>query len=439
MPIAFRSRLHNIVCLVLATAILAGCAASGAAPTPPPAPVTVRFAYRTNVANYLNLADAFHQKYPHITIQLVNTGSQNQAQGQSYGLGLSLTLLKMQAVDVFRDTIPYAPSPQLKNEFLALNEYISADKSFPSSDLLPGLMDALKLEGAQIGVPAGVNPMVGYYDAHRLSSAGAAPPAADWTLDDLLEIAQVTDHQTAAGIDDRSYVIGFCSDVMSADPIIMAYLMGGQIVDSLQNPTRPTMTSAATVRAVEWYAGLRTQHKVTPDPALMEKAFRRGVYEAISMGRCGVWFGSYADMRGRAWGTLWLGDPVMMPLPRAQASFNAAAIDGYFVLRDTTHAEEAWLWLSFLLEHEEASGVQIPPRRTHIQSAAFASRVSADVLAVARGLPTTTTLLSLGSPYSLSALVSVYLEAVARVVSGEIDAKSALAAAQEKALPLLSK
>jgi ABC-type glycerol-3-phosphate transport system substrate-binding protein len=419
--------------LALIMLIVAACGATKTPPTPTPAPVTVRFAFRANVANYLPLADAFHEKYPNITVELLSQRSPaSQNQEQTLG-SLSLTQLKMQSVDAFRDTVPYLPSASLQTEFLPLDEYIAAYKAFPAADLLPGLMEMTKIAGRQIALPAGVNPIVAYYDAARLRKANIKTPSVAWTLDDFLSVAQAANNQSAPGSRNADYVYGFCSDPMSVDPVAITYLMGGQLVDNLQNPTRPTMNSAANQRAVQWYASLRTLHGVTPDLQQLRSVYGRGIYEPIALGRCGVWLGFYGDLGGRAWGTLWLGEPVMMPLPRAQASFNAASVDGYYILRQAAHPQEAWLWLSYLLEHEQAAGLQMPARRSHIESQSFANRVTPDVVAVARSLPANTLIVGIGSPQSLGALVMGYLKAVDQVVRGETDVNTALAAAQSGA------
>jgi len=426
--------LRVLLSLLLIAGVAGACGQPAAQPTPEP--VTVRFAFRNNVANYLALAEAFHQKYPHITIQLMSSSSlQGQSQAQTLGLTMSLTMLKMQSIDVFRDTMPYAPGTQLKNELLPLDEYITKSKDFPGADFLPGLLNTMKIDGVQIGVPAGLNPIVAYYDAHRVESVKAKAPDASWTLDDFQNLALATNNQAGGPSRNTDYVIGFCSDVQGMDPIVITYLMGGQLVDSLQNPTRPTMNSDANVRAIEWYSSLRTTHGVLPDAAQLGDAYRRGTYEAIRGGHCGVWFGFFGDMRGKSWGTLWLGDPVMLPLPRAQASFNAAAVDGYFITRNTTHPREAWLWMSYLLENEQAAGVHMPPRTSQVTSDAFASRVSPDMAAVARSLPAST-IVSLGSAQSLGSLLESYLVAVSDVLQGKVDARTALAAAQQKSLGL---
>ena len=434
--IAARVHVLRTASSFLVAAILLGACGRAVAP-PTPAPVTVRFAYRSNVANYNILADAFHEKYPNITVELVSSSSmQSQTQGQTLDIGPALTLLKMQAVDIFRDTVPLAPNPQLKNELLVLDEYITTNRTFPRTDFLPGLIDAMKIDGVQIGIPAGVNPVVAYYDAYRLRMANTKPPEASWTLADFREIAAATNNQEGATTGNLNYVIGYCGDPMGADAVVITYLMGGRLVDSLQKPTQATMNSAANVQAAVWYASLRSAYGVTPGPGQVDEALRRGVYQAISTGHCGVWIGLYGDMRGRSWGTVWLGDPVMMPLPRGQASFNAATLDGYFMPRSAAHPKEAWLWLTFLLEHEEAAGTQMPPRTSQIQDQTFANRVTPDVVIVARSL-LGTPLVSIGSTQNLGAALTIYVQAVAQVVRGEVDARSALSAAQEKALLLL--
>ncbi len=431
-----RPAVHVLLCLLLVAvaATLGACGQPAAQPTP--TPITIRFAFRTNVANYVALAEAFHQKYPHITVHLVTSSSmQGQNPAQTLGLTMSLTLLKMQAVDIFRDTMPYAPGASLKNELLPLDEYLTKNKDVPRADFLPGLLDTMKIDGVQVGVPAGLNPIVAYYDARRLAAAGATAPSPNWTIDDFLNIAIAANHQIGDPTRNSDYVIGYCSDSQGIDPVVVTYLMGGQLVDNLQNPTRATLNSEANVRAMEWYVSLRTKHKVMPDVGLLGDAARRGVYEAIRSGRCGVWFGFFGDMRGKSWGTLWLGDPVMMPLPRSQAIFNAAAVDGYFIPRSSPHPREAWLWLMFLVEHEQAAGVHVPPRTSQIQSDAFAGRVTPDVAAVARALPATT-ITSLGSAQSLGALAELYLGAVAQTLQGTTDVRTALTIAQQKAAPL---
>ena len=428
------SRTHKRGCLaalLLCVMLLVGCGAATILPTPTPEPVELTFAARRGVADYAPLAEQFHRLYPNITVKLVA-----YQQGQSFGGGLQN--LKTLGVDAFRDTMPYPADPRLKGELFPLDEWIAANKAFPT-DILNGVMDALKIDGTQFGVPAGINPVVAYYDSKRFSAVKVPPPSPNWTLSDFLQAAIAVNNQEVKQLENANFTYGFCSEATGIDPVIITYLFGGQLVDNLLNPTRPTLDAAANIRAVQWYASLRSQYGITPAPDELRQIFRSSsINDAIVLGRCGLWIGFYADMGGRAWGRKPVGEPVMMPLPRGQVTFTAASVDGYYILRQSKHPEQAWKWLSFLMEHEEAAGVYMPVQRSQINSEAFASRVSADAVRVARGLPPQVLLVGATIPQGMQSLFATYVQAVDQVVRGQAEAKAALSSAQARAVMLFT-
>ena len=95
---------------------------------------------------------------------------------------------------------------------------------------------------------------------------------------------------------------------------------------------------------------------------------------------CGLWFAILLlSYYGR-----------VLPLPglsEGNAYNSPALVDGYFITRNSPNPELAWKWMSFLMQHQEASLNLIPPLIPHIDSDEYAERVSPDVLAVARRLP----------------------------------------------------
>jgi hypothetical protein len=149
--------------------------------------------------------------------------------------------------------------------------------------------------------------------------------------------------------------------------------------------------------------------------------------------KCGLWLGTYAVFNNRTAGMRWQGEPLMLPLPRGQAVFTVASLDSYYILRQTQHPAETWQWILFLLNHQEAAGAQIPARRSLIASQAFADRVAADALGVARNLPDNVFVLSGSTLQNAESVFSVYMQAVDAIVREKADIKSTLAAAQKKA------
>ena len=423
--------------IILCACVLAACGAPIAAPTP--AAVSLRFGFRTGIADYVPLAEEFHHVYPNITVKLVEL-KYGQGLTGAQGLGSGQSAFEVMNLDAFRDAMPYTPDSKMVTALLPLDDRIDANKSFPRNDIFAGALDALKFGGTQYGLPAGLDPMVAFYDRARFNTKKATPPDPTWTISDFVQAAVSVNDQSGNDSANPNSVYGFCSDPQGTDPIVLTYLFGGQLVDSVTNPTRATLDAPANVTALEWYASLRQKYAVTPDPDDARQLYHsRGVAEAAALGRCGLWFGFYADVNVRPpTGMKQVSDPVMLPLPRGQASFNVASLDGYFIMRQSAQPGAAWEWISFLMDHESASGRLVPPLQSEVGSSSFARRVGSDALAVAERLPSDLITLGSGTPQGAASLFSIYAQAVDSVVRGQSEARPALQAAQVQAQALMS-
>ena len=131
-------------------------------------------------------------------------------------------------------------------------------------------------------------------------------------------------------------------------------------------------------------------------------------------------------------------EPRILPLPYTGVPFSISTLDGYFITSASQHPQESWKWISFLLQHQDASGNQVPPMNSQINSSKYADRVPADTLAIAKGLTPDT--IFIGFNYSendkFSQITVFFLEAVNQVILGESGAQRALDDAQGKALEL---
>jgi ABC-type glycerol-3-phosphate transport system substrate-binding protein len=150
--------------LVLAAILLAGCAGFSL-PDLFAKPVTLGFLYLEGAANYQPLADEFHRLHPGITVKLIPVTYDNfQSQAA--------------VADMIRLPNSLLTDDLVKN-LLKLDNQISIDPNFPKSDLFPGSLEALQLGGKQIGIPAGLEPMVVYYSPRKFAAAGVKPPGPD--------------------------------------------------------------------------------------------------------------------------------------------------------------------------------------------------------------------------------------------------------------------
>ncbi|MCD6290623.1 MAG: extracellular solute-binding protein [Anaerolineae bacterium] len=410
----------NGILLLIMLLSLVGCGRHRAEPTPEP--ITLRFAFRRHVANYEALASQFQQEHPDITVDLVPV---DPFRG-------GLRTIEGQEIDVVRWDQSYLTPERLDN-LLSLDEILLADETFPYQDMFQDALRVLQYEGVQWGIPAGLDFTVAYYNAQRFESVGASPPTPNWTPDDLLAAA-VAVNNTEGSATGLGFTYGFCSEPDSADPVLFTYIFGGRLFDRLPDPSRPTLDDPANVTAIQWYADLYRTYGVMPAPGELRKHFPRGrKYEAIIRGKCGIWFGQYSDRNGQTWGIEWQNKAVMLPLPHGKGEINPVMVDGYYILSQSQHRQEAWQWIRFLLDHQEAAGQMEPPLRSQVNSREYKTRVGEDVAAIARGLTKHMFYMPVNPPPPLEQVVNLYLTAVQKVVQGDVDAETALADAQAQA------
>ncbi len=417
------TRLRGLAAGVLIVILLGtGC---GRQVAPAVEPVTISFA-APNYArdSYARLIEEFEAAFPHITVNLMSQG------GPGASMEASCT-----TCDVVRVALADLTSERL-TEFRPLDDLIQAgtsasDTVFPLSDLVEGTAEAIRLEGRQLGIPAGINPVVVYYNTERFAAAGIKIPENRWTLDEFALTAQTA--QSPAGAVDYTY--GYCARPELGDAAIFTYLLGGQLVDNLVEPTRPTLDSPANEDALAWYTGLRRSYQANPPPEDVQ-AQMGDITRAIWMGRCGLWLGFYADRarfagflsdRGRA-------VPGMVPLPAGKESFGVAALDVYAILRNSQKATAAWQWIKFLIDQPEAATPLLAPRTSQLTAQTYAALVDKETLRIARNLPDR--LFIWDSSLETSAIgsaVAAYLQAVEQVANGDLDAEAALGEAQVQA------
>ncbi len=419
---SFILRLVPVGLLLAMTLLAIGCGRWRATPTPEP--VTLNFAARARIADYATLAGQFHQLHPEVNVHLVDI---------DVFRGRGLDALDTVEIDVVRWGQDYLTAERL-DQLLPLDEIILADEAFPYQDLYPGALEALQVQGVQWGIPAGLDFAVAYYDAPRFQAASVAPPTPDWTPDDLLAAAMAIQNVEAASVTATEFTYGFCTMPDSADPIYFTYLFGGRLFDRLPDPTRPTLDDPANIEAIQWYVNLRLEYGVTPDPDEIRKYFPRGgIFEAIVRGQCGLWFGQYSDRGGRAWPAEWQGQGMMLPLPQGRAPFGLIQVDGYYLLARSKHRKEAWEWIRFLLDHQEAAGLMLPPLQAQARSSEYATRVGEDVAAVAWRLPSEPIILPTEADPVLEQTVALYLSAVTQSLKGDVSVEAALSEAQTQA------
>ncbi len=412
MPDHFFTWLKRILSIAIIFSFLAGCA--GQSLTPGREPVTLQFVFIEGAADYQSLADDFHQKHPNITVELDPVSRSGNMQNDFAS--------KLTQADAIRIPL-FSISSDLANALLPLDSYLTTDRSFPISDLYPGSLDALKQDGRQVGIPAGLDPFVMYYYPTKFESAGVQIPNPDWTLDDFVQTAAAVNRTDPADLNTEQFAYGFCSIPESTDPAVVSYLFGGGLFDSLTQISQPTLNQQANVDALTWYASLNSDYGILP-PAKNG----RDLAMLIARAGCGYWI----DWLSRSnYGDFGNTPAAMLPLPTHSTPFNIASLESYSIVAKSEHPEETWQWLSFLMSQPSASGKLIPP----VKKQAVGAEVSAETRNIASHLPEQTVMLGMEMYRNerFGKVLDLYSQAARKVVDGTETASDALNTAQSQA------
>lgn len=399
---------------ILLAALLAGCAGLSFST---PEPVELTFSFAANAADYQPLVEAFQSQHPNITVQL-NAVTASMGQVDIASLAADSDVIRLSASVVDEEAL---------EGFLPLDSLISTNPNFPQDKLFSGSLDALKYNGKLVGLPAGINPFVVYYSPKKFAAAGVQPPAAGWTLDDFVAAAKAVHNPDSSLIGTDSYAYGFCTHPALSDSALFTYIFGGRLFDSLVQVSQPTLNDPGNVAALAWYGSLRTDLELTPPTRNV-----REVGALVYRNGCGMWI-DWLDKS--TFGPEGAPEAQPLPLPSHVAEFNIAQLDGYFIQAKSEHPEEAFLWASFLMEQQAASGLLIPPVKTALDKPEYAARVSAGTLNVARSLPEQTIFLSMDMFRNerFGSVLQFFSQATQKVIDVEASPLDALDAAQQQA------
>ena len=367
-----RARLSGRVCLLLSL-LLSALLLSCAEPVPTPVPVTIRFAHHDYEKEYYeSLLEAFHEEYPHITVELLP-----KRWGQ-------LSDLRPDEADVFLSHSGLARVTQAQGDVLSLDPWIGGETSFDLDDFYPGMVALYTRDDKVFAVPSGTNPLVIFFNKDLFDQRGVPYPEIGWTWDDFL--------QTAAAIRDRENgVFGYASYNPILDALAFIHQHGGQIYDEPPNTARMHFDDPLTLEALEWWSGLIHEYNVAPTPVQARSAFEhwRGVgdvYQGIGKEQVGMWSGHFLEAGGRRytwegrldWSFRW----GMAPMPVDARSATFLDHQALLVFSQTEVPDACWRWVAFV--SERMPHVMAPSRKSLIASEAYEERVGAEAAAVVR-------------------------------------------------------
>ena len=379
-------------------------------PVPTPEPVTVKFAYDEDVVYpgyYEGLGEAFHERYPDITIDLQPVGWE-------------------QDWDVVADNEYWISQMQRGGHIRSLNSFIEQDEMFDLSDFYPAPLEFLTVDGELMALPAGTDVSVMYYNRDLFDQYDVPYPESDWSWDDFLSRA-------LALRDPEAGIYGYVPQEEYFDSLNFIYQHGGKIFDDLQNPTRSTFDDPLAIEALAWYADLLYKHNVAPTPSQLND-FASGLTNpalGFTLGKAGMYAGSLSEQGGISlvqWKFHW----GIAPLPRDAQFVTGAWGWGYGISSNTPNPQAAWQWAVFL--SEQMPSRLAPARRSLAESEEYRESVVGytaiqTTLEEAQLMP----YMSLWTELDYDSTLWPLQNALRQIVRGDATPQDAMTAAQEKA------
>jgi ABC-type glycerol-3-phosphate transport system substrate-binding protein len=131
-------------------------------------------------AAYERLIEQFQEDHPRIQVQFVPLSGQQA--------GLSLREQAALADIVLLEGQP--PTAEAAAAFLDLTPLMAADPTFDAADFWPGIMDACRAAGVQVGLPFRANASLIFFDKAAFDAAGLPHPEPGWNWEDFRQAAQ---------------------------------------------------------------------------------------------------------------------------------------------------------------------------------------------------------------------------------------------------------
>jgi len=233
----------------------------------------------------------------------------------------------------------------------------------------PQALDAFTHQGEQLCLPQNISSQVVYWNEALFEDFGVTPPAPGWDWDTFLHTAKRMTRDTDGDGRIDVYGLGVPPELITLAPFI--WQNGGEVVDSLENPSRTVMLDEPAIEAMRFFIELRRVHQVSPTTAEAES---EDLESRFSGGRLAMLVESRVITPTlRAVSDL---DWDVAPLPRRVQTATMLHSDAYCMAAASEVKHPAFRFVEFALGPEGApiiarTGRTVPSVRAVAESDAF--------------------------------------------------------------------
>ena len=360
MTVMFRPFRITLVVLFYTTLLVACSPGRGA-------PSTVSFMVFGDPAErqaYVELVDAFHEAHPDIEVELRTIPSPTDYRTRlatefAAGSPPDISLMNFRRYAAFAANDLLEPlGPLLQN-----SDLISVD------DFYEVAIEGFMWQGVLMCIPQNISSLVVYYNEDLFDAAGVPYPADDWNWDDFVQTASALTRDVDGDGAVDQYGLGMEPTLFRLAPFV--WQNDAPVVDSVERPSRLTLTRPPSLEALQWFVDLRQVHEVVPtrvEEAAQdsESRFIAGTTAMFLNSRRGT--PTYREIASFTWD--------VAPLPQGKNAASILHSDAYCMSTGTENKEAAWTFIEYANSVEgqsliAGSGRTVPSLKSVAESPAF--------------------------------------------------------------------
>lgn len=318
------------------------------------------FAVPYNIGTLAKSARAFNDANPDVFIEIKVTTPTSSTLG-------------LQELARDSDCFSWFSMPAEKDQPLALDlqPLIDADASFERDDYPPVLLDVYRDGSKLLGLPSMIMFPVVNYNKAMFEDAGVALPAADWTLETMIDAAK---QLTSGEGDAKRY--GYASmGGLSHDMQLFISLAGASMFTSTGDAAEPNFTDPQVANAIRSFIDLLK----TTSPHEQIDGYKQGLvmggsaWEMMNEGKIGLWTQYGLSSPGLMGGDSPAFTIAVAPLPTAQnlLSTDQIIVDALLISATSQHAQSCWQWFKYLSNDMSYIENSFPARLSVATSDAF--------------------------------------------------------------------
>lgn len=351
--------MRALVALLAASAILllASCGSDSGGDASSSSVTTIRYA-RWGIPEEIQaereLVREFEAANPDIRVK-IEFGSWGE-----YWNKLQAQMAAGTAPDVFLLNGGYLHEYASRGQLEDLQQRFAGDADLSEDDYFPVVMASQRFNGGLWALPRDCNTVAIFYNKSLFAKHGVEPPTADWTWDEFLAKARAL--TVDENKDGRMESYGFLASFESMEGHYVSWIWqnGGRVMS--EDHQRAMIGEPAAVEALEFYSGLVTKEKVSPDAA-QASTFGSNMFLTgkLAMASEGSWMlRTFSQIDGFEWG--------IAPLPRGREVVAPVNGLGNAVYARSRNKDAAWRLVKFLASRQyqerlAQSGTSIPALR----------------------------------------------------------------------------